>query len=218
LDASGGAAASAARERRARGPLASIHLLEENMVDPVTIVTGIETAGKIAEAVGSMSALIPDTPKELTEKARWMTLTVFNQSQYQLVYDGGSYFNSGRMWKAPTTVPPFSQMTCSMSNADNSFFTGVSGGLLFTIDIPGAPQRFAVGFSSPYAGAYKASVVPGGTAEAAYEAIHSGSTTASISGIKGTDKEGNPVTLSFQLVSESGAEASVTVTQRVAGN
>lgn len=188
------------------------------MVNPTAIIQGVETAGAIAEAISKMTGLIPDTPTDLKQKARWLTMTVFNRTQYQVVYDGGSYFNSGRMWKAPTSVPPYGEMTFSVSNADNSFFTGVSGGVLFTLDIPGAPQGFAVGFSSPYAGAYKASVLVGATAEQAYEAIQSGSTTATISGLKGTDKEGNPVALLFQLVSESGAEASVTVTQRVTGD
>jgi hypothetical protein len=187
-------------------------------INPATIIAGIKTVGELAKAIGAMSTALPKPPSDLTGKARWVTVTVFNQTQYDLVYQD-SYFDSGRFWTAPTNVPPFKQMTFSACDKDNSLMTGVSGGVQFSIAIPGNPQQFAAGFSNPYAGANKASVLAGASAtpQAAYDAITDVTARASIPALAGKDINGKDVTLSFSLASAPGAEASVTVTQQVSG-
>jgi hypothetical protein len=186
-------------------------------IPTAVIVAGIETAGAIAEALSKMSSSEPAPPAGLTGKSHWVTMTVFNQTQYEIVFQS-SYFDSGRFWTAPTNVPPFESMTFSGCESDGSIMTGVSGGVQFSIAIPGNAQPFSAGFSNPEIGAYKASVVAGGTAQSAYNAIDNSTISDSIGPIAGTDTNGKAVTLNFGLVSSPGPEASVTVTQQVAGD
>lgn len=181
------------------------------------VVTAIETAGAIAEALSKMSSSEPSPPAGLTGKSHWLTMTVFNQTQYELVFQS-AYFDSGRFWTAPTNVPPFESMTFSGCESDGSIMTGVSGGVQFSIAIPNNAQQFSAGFSNPEIGAYKASVAAGGTPQSAYNAIDNSTISDSIGPIQGTDTNNKPVTMNFGLVSSPGPEASVTVTQQVIGD
>ena len=186
-------------------------------IPAAAIVAGIETAGAIAEALSKMTPSVPAPPAGLTGKSHWVTMTVFNQTQYELVFQS-AYFDSGRFWTAPTNVSPFEEMTFSGCESDGSIMTGVSGGVQFSIAIPGNAQPFSAGFSNPEIGAFKASVVAGGSPQSAYQAIDNSTINTSLGPISGTDTNGKPVTLTFSLVSSPGPEASVTVTQQVAGD
>jgi hypothetical protein len=188
-------------------------------MNPAVIVAGIETAGKLVEAISKMAPGAPELPSGLQGKDHWLMMTVYNQTQYPLVFLA-SYFNSGRFYTAPTNVPPFKDMTFSGCASDGSLLTGVSGGVQFQIGVPGNPLTFGIGFSNPQIGAYKASVVAGdgATAEQAYDKIDNTTITATFPAFSGTDVNGNPVKVSFQLVSSPGQEASVTVTEQVLGS
>lgn len=180
---------------------------------PAIVIEGIETAAEIAEAVGGMSAAAQPVPQP--GKSHPLAVTVFNQTQFPLVFHD-LYFDSGRCGTpGPTNVAPFRSMTFSVCEADTSFMTGVSGGVEFTIAVPNAAQKFSAGFSNPYIGSYKASVLPNADAEAAYEAIVETTTSAHLGPLNGRDRHGKPVRFGFLLVAQPGPQVNVTVTQQV---
>lgn len=184
------------------------------MAQFLALIPRILPAFDLAEKIKSMKGPLPIPP--LVNAVRAVSVTVFNRTQYELVYQRG-YLYSGRFATAPTNVPAFGQMTFTGAAKEPSVMTGVSGGAEFSIAIPDHAQEIAVGFSNPFIGSFGASVVAGSdaTAEAAYDKIDSSTVTAAIRPLLGTDTKGQPVTVSFSLVAEPGERISVTVTQNV---
>ncbi|WP_437818489.1 hypothetical protein [Sorangium sp. So ce1078] len=163
----------------------------------------------------------PDTstPEKLSDKPRKFTMTLVNETQWTIQFQS-SYFNSGRFEDAPTNVKPFNSMQFSGCDKDNSIMTGVSGGTAFRILIPTANNDYAhhdfsVGFSAPYGGAYKTSVVREANAERAYDAIKEGTTSLSSGVLNGLDEDGKEVGVKFELVAESGEHTTCTITQQL---
>lgn len=178
----------------------------------------IELGPPLAEAIAGMSGDVPAPPTGLAAKGHALTIRVFNQTQFELVFQD-LYFDTGRTYTAPTNVPSFGAMSFSVCETDGPFSAGVSGGVQFAIAIPGVPVQptFSAGFTNPVLGSYKASVVADGSAEEAYEAAVDTTLTARLGPLQGKDKDGQPVALRFRLVSQPGAEPSITVTQEVSG-
>jgi hypothetical protein len=177
----------------------------------------IETLLAVAElavAIKDMSEVIPTPPSDLTDKHRWMTVTLFNQTQFNIFWTGNDYFSSGRFWTAPTNVNPFNSMTFSVCDSDGSFLTGCSGGGAFNIQLPdGSAIPLAVGFTNPQTGAIKAAVVQSSNAEDGYSAASSDSMSTSTQSVQGQDDKGNTVSLFFTMASSPGQEATITITQ-----
>ena len=206
-------------------------------VPVAAIVGGIATAASLAESIGSMSSAIPSPPAELSDKHRSVSVTIFNQTQYELHYEG-AYFDSGRFWTAPTNIAPFSELTFSGCDKDGSVGTGVSGGAVFHIqadlNIPEAEKEgleileeefhtgllsdldLAIGFTNPGVGGYKLSGVFGGDGESAYEAATTDTSGSTSQTFSGNDTNDSPIMINFHVVSSPGTEASITLTEQIA--
>ncbi|KAF8803222.1 hypothetical protein BYT27DRAFT_7214790 [Phlegmacium glaucopus] len=152
------------------------------------ITTGAELIKKIKEVA---DMLIPDAPKELTDKFRWLQCTVKNETQFQVLLQE-TYFDSGRYWDAPGTFGQFSQLVYSCCNDDNAP-TGLSGGTAFRLSLDDQHYfDFALGWTSPLLGSYKAGVVASSSAKDAYgSADDHGASLISKDIFEGKDKDGN---------------------------
>jgi hypothetical protein len=194
----------------------------------------IMTAAELASHVAGLVASIPAAPADLTEKARWQTITVVNQTQYMLI-PSASYFDSGRFWTAPAAVPPFQKMTFSVCNADFSFFTGATGAVVMQVMLAPASQavcNLGVGFGAPWAGGFDTNAVfdadasstgvnpapsrtAGALAQATYDTLSTSQVNAQSGTFSGKDTQGNPTTITFAASGIPGQEAMVTVTQQI---
>ncbi len=186
---------------------------------PSAVISGITTAVSLAESISKMTTLIPSAPKDLKDKHRWVTVTVFNQTQYSLVYQA-SYFDSGRFWTAPTNVEPFKEMTFSGCNKNDSILTGVSGAAIFQLQMPkkgGGYETLDIGagFTNPQSGAFKSSGIFTSSGKAAYEATTDNTSNNTSSNYSGKDTDDKETTINFLVVSSPGQEASLTVTEQI---
>lgn len=189
------------------------------------IIEGIITAANLATAIMGMGAAAssgstaPPTGA-ITDSNRWLTVTVFNQTQFDLVYLAGStYFDSGRFYTAPTNVSPFESMTFSASSSDGSYKTGVSGGVVFQLQMPSSgtsdqTQDVAIGFTNPEWGSYKTYVMFGNNADTAETNATNKSVSATSQNFSGVDTNEQPVQINFLAASSPGPEASITITQQ----
>ena len=123
----------------------------------VTIITTIITGAELAVKVGEVRTrcvhrarstlndvaprarqvakkLIPEPPKQLTDKFRWVQCTIKNETQFDLLLQG-TYFDSGRYWDAPGSFGSFNQMVFSCCNGDHTVMTGVTGGTEFRLSL-----------------------------------------------------------------------------------
>ncbi|OJJ22334.1 hypothetical protein BKI52_06525 [marine bacterium AO1-C] len=190
----------------------------------MAVLEGVMAAAELATEVGGMvKSFIPDSPKDLKDKHRWMTVTIINETQYNIVFEE-SYFDSGRFWTPPTNTPAFKSMTFSGCNKDGSILTGVSGGALFQLQMPkegGGYEKlnFGVGFSNPEAGSIKISgIYPTKSGEEgakqAYDKVDDGTTNKKSEVFPGKDKDGHDIKVQFILVASAGQEARVTITEQ----
>lgn len=195
---------------------------------------GVLSIGDLAKEIGGLIPSILATPADITQKARWQTVTVVNQTQYMLV-PGATYFESGRFWTAPTLVAPFNKMVFSICNADFSFFTGATGGMVLQL-VAGQANKVVcnvgVGFGAPWAGAFDINVAfdpsasdagaspsPGlsqaDLAQSAFTNSSIANVTARSATFSGTDTKGSPTTVVFNAVAVPGQEAMITITQQL---
>ena len=77
---------------------------------------------------------IPEPPKNLEEKFRWLHATVKNETQFNISFMH-TMFDSGRYWEAPGSIDSFKQMSFSCCNGDHTVLTGVSGGNSFRLSL-----------------------------------------------------------------------------------
>jgi hypothetical protein len=184
-----------------------------------TIIAGIATAATLVSNIKEMTSIIPKAPDSLTEKHRWMTVTIHNETQYSLVYMG-YWFDSGRFFDAPTNVRPYESMTFSVCSKDGSILTGVTGGARFELRMPeegGGYQSLdiAVGFARPQIGSIKSSVIYSRVPKKAYEVVTNKGTRHTSSMFSGTNVEGGQATMNFKAVATPGQGGSVTITQQI---
>ncbi|KAF8803225.1 hypothetical protein BYT27DRAFT_6739967 [Phlegmacium glaucopus] len=175
-----------------------------------TIITGIELAKDIKKVA---DMLIPDPPKELTDKLRWLQCTLKNETQFRVLLLE-SYFSSGRYWDAPSTFGPFDQLVYSCCNDDYAP-TGVSGGTGFRLLLDDQHYfDFALGWTDPLLGSYKAGVVGSGSAKDAYDhANDDGGSLISKDIFEGRDKEGNTAKFRIHISATPGQKPLFVVEQ-----
>ena len=104
-------------------------------------------------------------PSEVSEKTRYLQITLMNMSSNQRVEVRDSWFDCGRFWPPQPfgSIPPGSSKTFFVCNKDFALFTGVSGGIgLRVYDNDSAipftndgKDWWICTFSSPYASANK---------------------------------------------------------------
>lgn len=137
---------------------------------------------------------IPDPDPLLTKKFRWIQCVVKNQTQFPIQVQGPPYLDSGRYWTPPTDVGSFDQMIFSCCNGDDSI-AGATGGTAFRIALdPVTFYDFAVGWTNPSVGGFKASIVQSDNPKDAYEqATLEGNALTSQGVFRGFQKSGNPV-------------------------
>lgn len=167
-----------------------------------TILSGVELAAKIGEVA---QKIIPDAPKDLKDKYRWIQCTVKNETQFDLLLEG-TYFDSGRYWTAPGSIGNFDQLVFSCCNGDNSILTGVSGGNALRLSLDSEHYYdFALGWTNPTAGAFKAGVVESNSAKEGYEkASETGGSIMSSSVFVGKDKDGKEAKFKIHISAAPG--------------
>ncbi|KAI0373243.1 hypothetical protein BV20DRAFT_1050153 [Pilatotrama ljubarskyi] len=166
---------------------------------------GADLANNIAQVA---SKPIPKPASDLQEKYRWLQCTLKNETQFDIVLLD-TYFDSGRYWTAPGNVNAFDQMVWSACNRDDSVFTGVAGGTGFRIMMDANNYHdFAVGYTNPTIGAYKAGVaVASGKGVDGYELADSAGRSGTTKAVyEGKDKDGNPVKFRFLMSGSPGQE------------
>ncbi|KAF8803230.1 hypothetical protein BYT27DRAFT_7340934 [Phlegmacium glaucopus] len=128
---------------------------------------------------------------ELAKKIKELQCTLKNETQFQVLLQE-TYFNSGRYWDAPGTFRPFDQLVYSCCNDDNAP-TGVAGGTAFRLSLDDRTYfDFALGWTNPLFGSYKAGVVASGSAKDAYDqSDDDGGSLISKDIFEGKDKDGN---------------------------
>ncbi|KAI9816331.1 MAG: hypothetical protein M1826_001866 [Phylliscum demangeonii] len=123
----------------------------------------------LIKAAEVKKAPTPDAGEQVKEKSRWLQGTVRNASDFPILAQR-SHFDSGRYEDGPSRIDAFELATFSACNGDNTFMTGVSGGQSFKIEIDEQHAfAFSIGFTNPWAGTYKASVVTGDDPHRAYD-------------------------------------------------
>ncbi|KAJ7585909.1 hypothetical protein C8J56DRAFT_787977, partial [Mycena floridula] len=136
----------------------------------------------------------PDPDPLLTERPSWIHCVVKNQTQFPIQVQGPPYLHSGRYWTPPTDIKPFDQMVFSCCNKDE-VAEGATGGTAFRITLDAITfYDFAVGWTNPFAGGFKASIVKSDNPRTAYEkATLEGNALRSEEVFRGFQKNGNPV-------------------------
>jgi hypothetical protein len=195
---------------------------------------GILIIADLAEKIGGMVASILARPTDITEKPLWQTVTVVNQTQHRIL-PAATYFESGRFWTAPALAKPFDRMLFSVCNADYSFFTGATGGVVMQIILDEAKNivcNVGIGFGTPYVGPFDINAVfdandrtiganpsprntPAALAQASFTNSSNALVQAQSATFSGTDTNGNPTTVVFKAVAIPGQEAMITITQQV---
>lgn len=190
----------------------------------IPIIKGILTIASLASSISKMGKNTKQPPSQTEGKKAWTAITIINQTQFPLVYVG-SYFSSGRFETSPTNALPFSEMTFTGVERDGSVGTGVTGGVAFYLNLQNNGEKVAkygigIGFTSPWIGSYKASILnietlgnPG--AEAAYDIADENSMTFESETIKGIDKDGKETNLNFRCTSAPGKYAKITITEQI---
>jgi hypothetical protein len=182
-------------------------------------VAGISTAADLVKNIKEMTSIIPKAAKDLTEKHRWMTVTVFNETQFLLLYKGYQ-LDHGRFWTTPGNVKRFDSGTFSVCNKDGSIATGASGGVKFQLQMPmvdGGYQELdiAVGFARPELGSRKCAAIYSSNPEQAYNAATSEGSMHTSRQFIGTNTRDEEVTIEFVTVATPGEGSTVTITERI---
>ncbi len=191
------------------------------MVAIATVAGAIMEAGEIADAIKKMTDLIPRAADDLTEKFRWMTVVVRNETQFKLTHTS-SYFDSGRFWASPAGVmQPFESEEFSVCSKDGSIDTGVAGGIRLKVELKEMDESLfvGVGFARPAIGRRKASVIfhakSGRVARDAHGAITTHTMQRNSRDLTGINRHGDSVDFDLLGVSSPGQGTTVTLTQRI---
>jgi hypothetical protein len=183
------------------------------------VIAGIATGAELVKNIKEMTSIIPKAAQDLSEKHRWMTITVFNQTQFLLLYKGNQ-LDHGRFWTPPGNVKRFDSGTFSVCNKDGSIGTGASGGVKFQLQMPmddGGYQELdiAVGFARPEIGSRKCAAIYSSNPEQAYNAATSEGTIHTSRQFTGTNMRGEEVTIEFGTAATPGEGSTVTITERI---
>ena len=96
-----------------------------------------------AVVVQMRSQHIPQRPRELTDKFRWVHCTLRNETQFGFQFVD-TYFDAGRYWTPPGDILPFSQTTWSACTNDLSVATGAAGRMVFRLMLKTVNMVFAL--------------------------------------------------------------------------
>lgn len=181
------------------------------------IAKGILSSASLTDLIGKMPIPDTNTPANITDKDRWFTMTINNQTQWPIQYMK-SYFDSGRFFTAPTNVEPFKDMQFSGCDKDGSIWTGVTGGSYFRIRITTTdggyePFDFCIGWGNPRVGACKTALTPNTDPESAYNALSEGTSELNSNVFTGQDDQEQPVNVKFEIKAESGQHMICTITE-----
>lgn len=101
---------------------------------------------------------VPSAPDDLRKKYRWLQPTIKNETEFDIFFDG-TYFSSGRYYRGPQTIAPFTASHFSACNQDGSILTGATGGAAFHIQLDKNHRYdFAIGWQNPTLGSFYAGV------------------------------------------------------------
>ncbi|PQE29507.1 hypothetical protein CJF32_00003258 [Rutstroemia sp. NJR-2017a WRK4] len=181
----------------------------------IAIASLIVSSLQLAVAVKQTAdASAPAIPTGLQEKKRWLQCTLKNQTQFSLLLQQ-TYHDSGRFYSAPGSVASFHQMTFSVCSRDNSVGTGVSGGASFRADLDHHHSfHFAIGWTNPYLGSFKAGVIEAKAAKDGYNAASGdGSFVQSEHGYKGKDEKGENAHIIFHISATPGQKPMFVITE-----
>ncbi|KAF8342222.1 uncharacterized protein EI90DRAFT_3011737 [Cantharellus anzutake] len=123
----------------------------------VTVLSGLAS---FTNSVKNIANRAPAEPKASLKnnKDRWLVCTVENKTDFPIL-TMASFFSSGRYDDPPKRIDPFSVMTFTCCEGDNTVMQGVTGGHSFYINVDHNNHFYlGLGFCNPYIGGYKASV------------------------------------------------------------
>ncbi|KAF8598927.1 hypothetical protein BDV93DRAFT_560828 [Ceratobasidium sp. AG-I] len=149
----------------------------------------------------------PSVPGSLKKKYRWLQGIVRNPTEFEVIV-GESYFNSGRFDKAlPSSLGSFKLGTFTACNGDNTFFTGVSGGLTYKINLDENNSfDFSIGFTNPSAGSCKAGLVASDDPEDGYNDADKTAKAIETDIYEAKDVDGNTVKFKFSITAAAGGD------------
>ncbi|KAI0295286.1 hypothetical protein BC826DRAFT_291736 [Russula brevipes] len=175
------------------------------------ILTGAELATKNGEVAGK---IIPEPPKNLKDKFRWLQCTVKNETQFDILLMN-TYFDSGRYWTAPGSFNPFEQLVFSCCNGDGSILTGATGGTAFRLWLDDKHcYDVSFGWTNPTFGSYKAGVTESSKGKDGYEVANPyGGSILSKNVFEGKDKRGKPAKFRIHVSAAPGQDALYVIKQ-----
>ncbi|TFK85832.1 hypothetical protein K466DRAFT_664217 [Polyporus arcularius HHB13444] len=166
------------------------------MANIIPILTVILTGGELLVKIKEVAEkLIPDVPKELKDKFRYI--------------QARTHFDNGKYWDAPGGTGPFTQLVFTGCNQDLEP-GGVAGGTAFRLSLDAEHYYdFALGWTHPSVGALKASVVEGTQkAKDAYEAATpEGNALVSTFVFEGKDKDNNKAQFKIHISATPGVQS-----------
>ncbi|KAM0751889.1 hypothetical protein T439DRAFT_379963 [Meredithblackwellia eburnea MCA 4105] len=139
----------------AAAPVAAALGVKEIISLAGTVVTGLGIIQKGRQVVDDHVA---PQPTDAGKNYR-LNISILNKTQFKIsLGDNPTYFDHGRYSKNPHDIAPWSTLDYEVVNADNEA-AGVSGGNSFIIWFDGKTSyEFAIGWTCPLIGSYKASI------------------------------------------------------------
>eukprot|EP01113_Clastostelium_recurvatum_P043259 TRINITY_DN7118_c0_g1_i1.p1 TRINITY_DN7118_c0_g1~~TRINITY_DN7118_c0_g1_i1.p1 ORF type:complete len:600 (+),score=77.00 TRINITY_DN7118_c0_g1_i1:17-1816(+) len=176
----------------------------------------VDLARRIQDMRLSSAAPIMSSSLLQEDKPYRAVVTLVNETQYTIEpAESSHYLDSGRWSVPPCSCPPFTRMTFIAVNRDGFFGEGATGGASFSLQCNGRSVGFAIGFTSPFLGAYKSSVVWSANAKLAYDLATVEGRTETLPPFSGVDQSGNHCGVTFKLASVSGRECRVTLQEKI---
>ncbi|KAJ9115363.1 hypothetical protein QFC24_006978 [Naganishia onofrii] len=196
------------------------------------VATVLSSAASFANSAKNIASKPAAGPKDSlkNDKNRWLVCTVKNMTDFPVLVMA-HYSNSGRYDDPPERIEPFSTMTFTCCEKDNSFMTGATGGQAFYINVDHGHQfYFGVGYCNPTmgstkAGAYKASAdevkdiqsdkkdAQTKVAEKAYDAASEEGNKIESDYYRAKDEEGKDVVFQFEVSASAGQKTVYTISE-----
>lgn len=160
-------------------------------------------------------------PTRITDKHRWIEVTVENFSPFDIVWTRVARWSTGRFWHGaePCSIPSMTKGIFAACNTDDSILTGVGGAALFRLRLGERLNAdFTIAFSHPQESglasifgrevARKCWATFGNDTEAAFGSVGEGDKTD-----ENVFEFGDKSKIKIRLQSSAGARARVTITQ-----
>ncbi|KAL3422071.1 hypothetical protein PVAG01_06227 [Phlyctema vagabunda] len=157
----------------------------------------------------------PSAPSALREKHANIWIIIKNKTQFDISYlPQETWFDYGRFYEGTPAIGAFDITGFGVCNK-NLTLTGVGGGIPYGLALDQSNKfNFAIGFTDPNAGTYKASVVESTKGKDAWEkANENGSLLQSNSIYSGVNEDGEKVLFRFELNATPGNTMTVNISQ-----